>query len=73
MRETPALLDHLIGSGEQGCRHGEVQHQAQLHVNDELELRRLYDVAGCAPLLVTRFHHPRARLPDGRARHVEVS
>jgi hypothetical protein len=40
MRETPALLDHLIGSGEQGCRHGEVEHPGGLGIDDQLELAR---------------------------------
>src|SRR6266446_7600552 len=36
-------LDHLVGSHEQLVRHGEAEHPGGLGVDDQLELRRLYD------------------------------
>src|SRR5215831_1652353 len=36
-------FDHLVGDGKQRWRHGEVKHPGGLAVDDQLELRGLYD------------------------------
>src|SRR5262245_8726633 len=40
-QRKPALLDHLVGAGEQGRRHGEAEQFRRLQVDSELELGRL--------------------------------
>src|SRR5262245_18814608 len=42
-QQTGSLFDHLVGGGKYCRRHGEVEHPGGLGIDDQLELRGLYD------------------------------
>src|SRR5215831_12822056 len=43
MRRVSGLFDHLVGADESGRRHGEAERPGGLQVNDQLQLRGLFD------------------------------